>query len=83
MAVGGFEWMAIFCMVPLILLFLPFYIRNNIFTVPEFLEQRFSVGVRLFFSGFMVVLSVLAKISISCGRRRWCSRTYSAGTGSR
>lgn len=65
MAVGGFEWMAAFCLVPLILMFLPFYIRNKIFTVPEFLEMRFSRGVRMFFSGFMVVLSVLAKISIS------------------
>ncbi len=65
MAVGGYEWSAIFCLVPLILLFLPFYIRNKIFTVPEFLERRFSPGVRLFFSGFMVVLSILTKISIS------------------
>jgi len=65
MAVGGFEWMAIFCLVPLILLFLPFYIKNKIYTVPEFLEKRFSPGVRLFFSAFMMVLSVLAKISIS------------------
>jgi SSS family solute:Na+ symporter len=65
MAVGGFEWMAVYCLVPLIVLFLPFYIRNKIFTVPEFLEQRFSKSVRLFFSGFMVVLSVLTKISIS------------------
>jgi solute:Na+ symporter, SSS family len=74
MAVGGFEWMAIFCLVPLILLFLPFYIRNRIFTVPEFLEERFSRGVRLFFSGFMVVLSILAKISISL----WSSATSAA-----
>ncbi len=65
MAVGGFEWMAAYCLVPLIVLFLPFYIRNKIFTVPEFLEQRFSKSVRLLFSGFMVVLSVVAKISIS------------------
>lgn len=65
MAVGGFEWSAIFCLVPLVVLFLPFYIRNKIFTVPEFLEQRYSRGVRMFFSGFMVVLSVLVKISIS------------------
>ena len=50
MAVGGYEWSAVFCLVPLIMLFLPFYIRNKIFTVPEFLEQRFSPGVRLFFS---------------------------------
>ncbi len=65
MAVGGFEWMAIYCMIPLILLFLPFYIRNKIFTVPEFLEQRFSPGVRLFFSAFMVVVAVLVKVAIS------------------
>lgn len=65
MAVGGFEWMAVFCLVPLIMLFLPFYIRNKIYTVPEFLERRFSRGVRMFFSAFMVVLSVLAKVSIS------------------
>ena len=34
--------MAVFCLVPLIVLFLPFYMRNRIYTVPEFLEQRFS-----------------------------------------
>jgi SSS family solute:Na+ symporter len=65
MAVGGCEWSAVFCLVPLITLFLPFYMRNRIFTVPEFLEQRFGTGIRLFFSGFMVILSVLTKISIS------------------
>src|SRR5579863_350259 len=65
MAVGGYEWSAVFCLVPLITLFLPFYIKNRIFTVPEFLEQRYGTGIRLFFSGFMVILSVLTKISIS------------------
>ena len=65
MAVGGYEWSAVFCLAPLIMLFLPFYVKNKIFTVPEFLEQRYGPGVRLFFSGFMVVLSVLTKISIS------------------
>lgn len=65
LAFGCYEWIAVFCLVPLILLFLPFYIRNHIYTVPEFLERRFSPGVRLAFSAFMVLLSVLAKISIS------------------
>jgi SSS family solute:Na+ symporter len=65
MAVGGYEWSAVFCLVPLITLFLPFYIKNRIFTVPEFLEQRYGPGIRLFFSGFMVILSVLTKISVS------------------
>jgi SSS family solute:Na+ symporter len=49
MAMGGFEWMAIYCLIPLVVLFLPFYIRNKIYTVPEFLERRFSPTVRLVF----------------------------------
>ncbi len=65
MAAGGFEWMAVFCMLPLVLLFLPFYLKTKIYTVPEFLERRFSPGVRTLLSALMVVLSVLTKISIS------------------
>ena len=65
LAFGCYEWIAVFCLIPLIVLFLPFYIKNRIYTVPEFLERRFGPSVRLAFSAFMVVLSVLAKISIS------------------
>jgi solute:Na+ symporter, SSS family len=65
LAVGGFEWMAVFCLAPLIVIFPPFYIRNAIFTVPEFLERRFDARIRLLFSGFMLVLSILTKISVS------------------
>ena len=65
MALGGFEWMAVFCLAPLVFLFLPFYVQNKIYTVPEFLEKRFSPGVRLAFSAFMMILSILTKISIS------------------
>lgn len=64
-AIGAWEWSAVFCLAPLILLFLPFYIRNKIYTVPEFLERRFGPSVRMTFSLFMIVLSVLAKVSIS------------------
>ena len=35
LAMGGFEWMAVFCLLPLILLFLPFYLKNKVYTVPE------------------------------------------------
>ena len=64
-AIGAWEWSAVFCLAPLILIFLPFYIRNKIYTVPEFLEKRFGPSVRMTFSLFMIVLSVLAKVSIS------------------
>ena len=65
LAMGGFEWMAVFCLLPLILLFLPFYLKNKVYTVPEFLERRYSPGIRRLFSALMLVLSVLTKVSIS------------------
>src|SRR5262245_1048534 len=49
LAVGGYEWMAIFSLLPLIFVLLPFYLENRIFTVPEFLGKRFSPNVRLLF----------------------------------
>ena len=36
LAFGCYEWIAVFCLIPLIVLFLPFYIKNRIYTVPEF-----------------------------------------------
>jgi len=66
MAIGAaYEWSAIFCLLPLILVFLSFYLKNRIYTVPEFLERRFSPGVRSLLSWIMVVFSILTKISIS------------------
>ena len=65
LAWGVFEWIAIFCLAPLIFVFLPFYIKNQVYTVPEFLERRFSSSVRLAFSAFMVLLAVMVKVSIS------------------
>jgi solute:Na+ symporter, SSS family len=65
LAWGCFEWIAVFCLIPLVVLFLPFYIKNRIYTVPEFLERRFGPSVRMTFSAVMVLLSVLVKISVS------------------
>ena len=66
MAIGAaYEWSAIFCLLPLIFVFLSFYLKNRIFTVPEFLERRYDVSVRLLLSWIMVVFSILTKISIS------------------
>jgi len=65
MAIGAYEWIAVFCMVPLIAIFLPLYIRTRVYTVPEFLEKRFDSNVRLLFSGIMLAMSVVAKIAIS------------------
>jgi len=40
----------------------PYYIRNKVFTVPEFLEMRYSRAARSFFSGLMAVTCIMTKI---------------------
>jgi len=45
--------------------FLPFYIRSGVFTMPEFLERRFSSGTRWFLSLFSLIAYVLTKVSVT------------------
>jgi SSS family solute:Na+ symporter len=45
--------------------FLPFYIRSGAFTMPEFLERRFSSGTRWFLSVFSLIAYVLTKVSVT------------------
>ena len=41
----------------------PFYIRNRVFTTPEFLETRFHPITRVLFSGLMLVISITTKMA--------------------
>src|SRR5215472_7122230 len=41
----------------------PFYIRNRVFTTPEFLETRFHPMARVLFSGLMLVISITTKMA--------------------
>lgn len=46
-------------------LFLPFYVRSGVFTMPEFLEKRFGEKARWFLSLFSLVAYVLTKVSVT------------------
>jgi SSS family solute:Na+ symporter len=43
----------------------PTYIRNKVFTIPEFLERRYDVRARLFFSGLMLVICIMTKMAFT------------------
>ena len=45
--------------------FLPFYARSGVFTMPEFLEKRFDSRSRWILSIFSIVAYVLTKISVT------------------
>lgn len=55
---GNFEWAASFTLVILALVFAPFYFRNRIETLPEYLEKRFGPHARSFLA-FMAILGAL------------------------
>jgi solute:Na+ symporter, SSS family len=52
------------CLLVLGWLMVPFYIRSKVFTMPEFLERRFSPTARTVLSGISLVAYVLTKIAV-------------------
>lgn len=43
----------------------PAYIKNKVFTIPEYLERRYDVRARLFFSGLMLLICVMTKMAFT------------------
>lgn len=43
----------------------PYYIKNKIFTIPEFLELRYDRRARTFFSGLMLIISIMTKLAFT------------------
>ena len=62
-SVYSYEWMAVVILILFAVFFLPFYLRNKIFTIPEYLERRFSYPVRAYASAIAIVLNVLVDIA--------------------
>lgn len=58
-SVFNYEWMAAVILVFFCIFFLPFILRSQVYTMPEFLERRFSRGVRVYFSALTIFLSVV------------------------
>jgi len=52
------------CLLVLAWVMVPFYMRSKIFTMPEFLEKRFSPANRTFLSVISLVAYVLTKIAV-------------------
>ena len=64
-AVGQFEILASLILLLLGWLFVPFYLRSGVFTMPEFLERRYSSSARWYLAIISIVGYVLTKISVT------------------
>jgi SSS family solute:Na+ symporter len=52
------------CLLVLAWVFVPFYARSLVFTMPEFLERRFSTGSRYVLSIVSIVTFIVSKIAV-------------------
>ncbi len=64
-AVGQFEILASLILLLLGWVFVPFYLKSGVFTMPEFLERRYSAGARWYLAVISIVGYVLTKISVT------------------
>ena len=64
-AVGQFEVLACFMCLILGWVFVPFYLKSGVFTMPEFLERRYSTGARWYLAIVSIIAYVLTKISVT------------------
>jgi SSS family solute:Na+ symporter len=66
---GNFEWMAVFTLILLGLVFAPFYFKTRISTLPEFLERRYGPSSRTFlaFMGIFAALFIHLGMSLYAG----------------
>lgn len=64
-AVGQFEVLASLILLILGWLFVPFYLKSGVYTMPEFLEQRYSPAARWYLAVISIVGYVLTKISVT------------------
>ncbi|WP_316827334.1 sodium:solute symporter [Pedobacter miscanthi] len=62
---GNFEWMAAFTLILLALLFIPFYIRSGISTLPDFLERRYNRACRDWLAFISILSAIIIHIAFS------------------
>ena len=43
----------------------PYYFKNKIYTIPGFLELRYTPRAKTFFSGFMLIISIMTKLAFT------------------
>jgi len=59
LAIASYEWMAAVTLVVVAFAFLPYFLRAGIYTIPEFLEHRYSPMARLIMAAATILIYML------------------------
>ncbi len=63
LAIASYEWMAALTLIIVGKYFLPIFLKNGIYTMPEFLERRYSHGVRTVMAIFWIGVYVFVNLT--------------------
>ena len=63
LAIASYEWLAAATLIVVAKFFLPIFLKRGIYTMPQFLEQRFGVGVKYLMSVFWLGLYTFVNLT--------------------
>jgi SSS family solute:Na+ symporter len=63
LAISTYEWMAAATLVIVAVFFIPVYLKNKIFTMPQFLHQRYNSTVAMIMAVFWLLLYVVVNLT--------------------
>jgi SSS family solute:Na+ symporter len=63
LAIATYEWMAALTLVIVAVFFIPVYLKNKIFTMPQYLNQRYNANVAMIMAVFWLLLYVLVNLT--------------------
>ncbi len=63
LAIASYEWMAAITLLIVAKYFLPVFIKQGLFTIPEFIEKRFNVTLKTILAIFWVCLFVFVNLT--------------------
>ncbi|MET7000902.1 sodium/sugar symporter [Chitinophaga defluvii] len=63
LAISTYEWMAAATLLVVAIFFLPIYLKNKIYTMPQFLEQRYNQTVSTIMAVFWLLLYVVVNLT--------------------
>ena len=63
LAIATYEWMAAATLMIVAIFFIPVYLKNKIYTMPQFLNQRYNSTVAMIMAVFWLLLYVLVNLT--------------------
>ena len=63
LAIASYEWMAAITLIIVGKYFLPIFIEKKLYTIPEFVEQRFSTNLKTILAVFWIALYVFVNLT--------------------